>query len=573
MSIAQNYPEIRPSLNLDFANTKKLDPRVTFARASSARFYDGRSVAKAEENLLINSQSFGAGGWSLADGATLGSTVTAPDGTSTARELSLLSVDTSRLSQTVQVTNGLDYTFSVFMRVASGSVSVKIGSIVGGVFESKTVTTTWTRFSITSTANTTGARFPQITRDGTDTTIEIWGAQLEQRSAPTAYIATTTQPITNYIPVLQTAANNVARFDHNPITGESLGLLVEEQRTNLVTYSEAFDDAAWNKLECSIASNIIIAPNGTLTGDKLVETNGASVSPRMNNSISATEQSYTASVYLKAGERRYAQLLARRDGSNFNGVLVDLLNGTLSAPTRAGTTSNVSTSTITAVGNNWYRVAMTYTYTTTGTTIVTITTGSDSAGAWPYTGDGFSGIYIWGAQLEASSTPSSYIKTEASQVTRSADVASMTGNNFLSWYRQDQGTLYVEAAQAKGGSPSLFAVDDTTASNRIIAFCPSQTSAGYRVVSSGTNQANINVGSIALQANFKLAFGYEVNNFAGSLNGSAVVADTSGVVPSNISAARIGTNVASVNALNGTIKKLSYYPARLTDTQLQALTS
>jgi hypothetical protein len=60
-----------------------------------------------------------------------------------------------------------------------------------------------------------------------------------------------------------------------------------------------------------------------------------------------------------------------------------------------------------------------------------------------YTGDGYSGIYIWGAQLEAGAFPTSYIKTEASQVTRSADSASMTGTNFSEWYRQDEGTVYV----------------------------------------------------------------------------------------------------------------------------------
>ena len=65
MAIQSNFPAIRPSLLLDFANSKRLDPRITFTRASTARYYDGSTVAKAEENLFVRSQEFAtvAGGW------------------------------------------------------------------------------------------------------------------------------------------------------------------------------------------------------------------------------------------------------------------------------------------------------------------------------------------------------------------------------------------------------------------------------------------------------------------------------------------------------------------------------
>jgi hypothetical protein len=333
----------------------------------------------------------------------------------------------------------------------------------------------------------------------------------------------------------------------------------------LLLRSEEFDDAAWTKTNSTITADTIVAPDGTLTGDKLVENTATSEHTAAQNFTFVSGTTYTKSVYVKKAERTLVRIGAGNPLTWGAAAVFDLSSG-------VATSVTAGTATIQPVGNDWYRLTVTgiaLASAATGVSIRLVSTGTTIN----YTGDGYSGIYVWGAQLESSGFSSSYIKTEASQVTRSTDVASMTGNNFLSWYRQDQGTLYVEAAQAKGGSPSLFAVDDNTASNRIIAYCPSETSAGYRVVSSGTDQANINVGSIALQANFKLAFGYEVNNFAGSLNGSAVAPDTSGVVPSNISVARIGTNVSSGVALNGTIKKLAFYPERLDNTQLQALTS
>jgi hypothetical protein len=206
----------------------------------------------------------------------------------------------------------------------------------------------------------------------------------------TAYTPTTTQPITNYIPVLQSAANNVARFDHNPVTGESLGLLVEEQRTNLILRSEEFDNASWAKSAATITANTIVAPDGNLTGDKLVENTDTNVHWVSGNGTGAAG-TYTMSAYVKAAERTWAYLI---DNSTVTGrVFFNLATGTIGTITGTGSPSG----TITSVGNGWYRITMTIT--TTGTPVCRI--GAASAdNTSSYTGDGYSGIYIWGAQLE-----------------------------------------------------------------------------------------------------------------------------------------------------------------------------
>ena len=416
MAIQTLYPDIKPTLNLDFANTEKLDPRITFARASSARSYDGKTVAKAEENLLTYSQEFDNAVWvNVVAGTGVAPVVTAnagvaPDGTTTAEKIEFslgggtLTADISRIRQNYSVINGTTYTFSVFLKSFDGSSSYDL-HLVGadGLTQPAiTVTGTWTRFTVTVSAISSaqipfsfGLRGGQSPANSNTAEILAWGAQLEQRSSVTAYTVTTTQPITNYIPTLLTATDNVARFDHNPTTGESLGLLVEEQRTNLLTYSEQFDDAAWSTGASTITANTIVSPAGTLTGDKLVEdsTNNTHIILPASSISFTSGTSYTQSIYAKAAERTFLQL--RTTVTNTFSASFNLSTGVASEIT-ANTTASVV-----AVGNGWYRCSITFTAPSTLST-TTVRFGSMlNATTQSYQGDDYSGIYIWGAQLEA----------------------------------------------------------------------------------------------------------------------------------------------------------------------------
>ncbi len=268
-------------------------------------------------------------------------------------------------------------------------------------------------------------------------------------------------------------------------------------------------------------------------------------------------------------------MLGRRDATNYNGVLVDLVTGTLSAPTRAATTNSVSTSTITPVGNGWYRVTMTYTYTTTGTTLVYFGLGSDAAGAVPYEGNGYSGLYIWGAQLEAAAFATSYIPTVADQVIRAADASSMTGTNFSSWYNQGEGTFYAQfipAVSDFGGNKNIFLASDGTVNNFIgLRYPSSGLQTAMAATTSAGIQANVVTGTMVAGTSYKLAGVYEANDFAASRDAGTVGADTSGTVPV-VTQAEIGMLAGSAFGTQ-TISKLAYYPIRITNAQLQALTS
>lgn len=593
MAIQNKFPSIRPSLNLDFANTKTLDPRITFSRASTATYYDGKTVAKAEENLLLRSQEFDV--WSKTFVTTQTNVGVAPDGTSTADLVYPSSTGTTRLIYRADTAaNALIGTtaqkvFSVYAKASGKSwISFTDGSgtryahfnvstgVVGTLAANHTASIVdvgggWYRcvlsnsvawgspsavcFGITDADNTNAC-----TANGTDGVL-FWGAQLEQRSSVTAYTPTTTLPITNYIPVLQTAAANVARFDHDPITGESLGLLIEEHRTNLLLRSQEFENASWTKSQASVTANTIVAPDGGLTGDKLVENTVTGLHYVEQAATTTSGLSYTGAVYLKAAERSWA-LVQLVGSAVFPAVFVNLLSGTIEPPTGSGIASILS------VGNGWYRISLAGTTDTTSTRLRIYAASANNTTS--YTGDGFSGIYIWGAQLEAGAFPTSYIKTEAAQATRSADAASMTGVNFSSWYRQDEGTLYSEFIP-RGISVmdrTVVAIRDGGASD----FVNSHTFRNYngsRQIAThvnSVNQATVATGQVYVGAPCKVSYAYRVNDFAGSADGASASVDTSGLIPvvDRLTFPSTGCNH---------ITKFVYYPARLSNAQLQALTA
>jgi hypothetical protein len=609
MSIAQNYPVINPSLSLDFANTKKLDPRVTFARASAGTFSDGKTVAKAEENLLLQSQTFTTT-WATARGAVTSNTTTAPDGTTTADSFDQSAGQTTAAALTQNYTTAADeYIFSVFVKantkskiflsenlvapgirntwfdVSAGTVGTTSASHTAAIID---VGSGWYRCQIKFTAAVRSATlFINLADTDNSTTVTdsggvfLWGAQFEQRASLTAYTPTTTQPITNYIPTLLSAPANVARFDHNPVTGESLGLLVEEQRTNLVERSEEFDNVYWNKQSAAIIANTLIAPDGSLTADKLIANDAVSLTVgnnagprvRIQDSLSVgAVVTRTQSIFAKAGEFNLLAIGVVDTGntSRFARATFDLSAGTVT--TSFASFTGVSAS-ITPVGNGFYRCVLVYTtFALVDTSTRNAFNVSDSTAT---TGNGYSGIYIWGAQLEAGAFPTSYIPTVASQVTRSADAASMTGANFSSWYRADEGTLYADIASIKRISNiSIVAVSDGTLANRM-GFARGginhETRFGYNITKFNVTQASLVNSPLIADNNVKLLLAFKVNDIQFTANGASQDANTNAIIPA-VNRIEIGA-VVGVNRATAHIRKISYYPKRLSNTELQALTS
>lgn len=608
MSIQNNFPALKPTLLLDFANTKELDPRITFTRASTATYY-GTQSAKAEENLLVQSQDLSTT-WLTTNTVVTSNSTLAPDNTSTADTLADNATSASHIiSQSPILTAGTVYTFSVFLKAntnnfavvtltnpttvqngISAVVDLSTGAITqtatgtSATFTSSSITASvggWYRVVITGSSvagftraevglvpASTGNTFSttqRVTYVGTGTSVYVWGAQLEPRSSATAYTVTTTQPVTNYIPLLETAASGVARFDHNPVTDESLGLLIEESRSNLILRSEDLD-TTWSETRATLSLNSVIAPNGTLTADGLIASTDNNTH-FTSQTFTGTAASHTFSVYAKA--------------YGLNHVALRLFNGTsqvglayYNLSTGATGTVTAGTASITSVGNGWYRCSLTATLAASASCTADIQLASaDNTNS--FIGNAFSGVTLWGSQVELGAFATSYIPTVASQVTRAADVALMTGTNFSSWYNQPQGTFFAQFTPVTanyGANKNIFVVSDNTVNNfNGLRYASSGAFPSLSVSVGGVTQATVLSGTMVAGTSYKLAGAYSASDFASIRDGGALVTDNAGTVPV-VTQAEIGS-LTSTSTGTQTIKKIAYYPIRATNAQLQGLTS
>jgi len=612
MSLSNNFPVNSSNLNLSLANAGRLDPRVTFTRASTGTYYDGYSSAKAEENLVTYSQQFDNAIWGKDQGTLTADTTAAPDGTTTADTfVENTATDIHRLNNGGTLTPAGVSTGSVFVKAGAGTRYPTIGfqsgnsAYASATFDLSTGTSTqtlsasytsvsatitsagggWYRCSITCTTTAASAFYfalssastfvngyrgaQSYTGDNTSSLI-FWGAQVEQRSSVTSYTATTTAPITNYIPVLQTAAVDVPRFDHNPTTRAALGLLVEEQRANSWVQSADFSNASWTKVRSSISADAAVSPAGTVTADKFIASADASTTHFVRQDVAVTSgTTYTQTIFAKAAEYNQICLGFDADSSQFaDAKAVFTLTGSGSISVIAGT---FASSSITAVGNGWYRCQVSAAATATVTAIFRIYAAN--GGTNSFTGDGYSGVFIWGAQLEAGAFPTSYIATTTASVTRNADVASMTGTNFSAWYNATEGTIYFEGgipSNYSTGFPTFYSFNDGTTNNNIQpAINASADVINVEMKVSGSVVAGFYPAYVS--GTTKLVFAYKLNDVNYAKDGVAGTTDTSAAVPS-MSQLNICANQAPSNYLNGTIRNLRYYPVRNSNAQLQALT-
>jgi hypothetical protein len=620
MAIQTLYPNQKPSLLLDFANVKALDPRVSFVRTTTATYYDGKTVAKAEENLLEHSEDMNQIG---SDRVVItANTETAPNGTNTADTVAgTAAVSNHRIRKDLPAA-GQTYAVSIFAKKnASDFLQIIInnssgGSYVTAVYDlangtvsetdtlSGTITSTaitnvgngWYRCSLVGTStnstlasftlaplatgNTFQTNFGWIQYDASADSLFLWGAQLEQRSAVTAYTPTTTQPITNYIPVLLTAAAGQARLHHNPTTGESLGLLVEEQRTNGLTYSAEIGGTDWT---VGATSDVILAdaisPAGTQTATRLYPLSSGSFRGLQQSKTFDASQTRTFSVYAKAAgiNSIFMEVTDSTGGYGWRSFF-NLNDGTLGNVTSLGSfPTGVGQRRIEAVGNGWYRCSIIFPLDTTRGNITHLSRvrTADNGTTTTSTAAGQNGVLLWGAQNEQGAFPTSYIPTVAATVTRNADAASMTGANFTSWYRADEGTLYAEGSSAAGNTTqgNFFNINDGTNQNRLfLVDKENATTFGFQVDVNGSAQANIIGGTFTAGAFAKLSAAYKVNDFALYSNNASIGTDTVGTIPV-VTRMEIGANQSAVQQLNGYIRKIAYYPIRATNAQLQALTS
>jgi hypothetical protein len=179
----------------------------------------------------------------------------------------------------------------------------------------------------------------------------------------------------------------------------------------------------------------------------------------------------------------------------------------------------------------------------------------------------FADISAWGGQSELATFPTSYIPTEATAVTRNADVATMTGTNFSDWYNASEGGAVVQVLPSTiSGTRPAVQFDDNTA-DESIALRGVAADPQLFVVDGGATQATLDAGTITANTLYKLGGAWKESSFAVAINGAAAVTQASGTFPT-ATQARLGSD--GTNYLNGHLQSLRFWPQRLTNAEVQA---
>ena len=587
-----------PSLDLRFADNKSLVDAttgaslVTFTRASSGTFVGSDGVLRtAVTNLLLRSEEFDDASWGKSATSITANNAIAPNGASTADALISNTTTTFHFcNQGFTLVNGTTYTFSIYLKAAGynfvllntslGSASGNAGPIINlsngtkaGFFTVdyptliQSVGNGWYRVSYQYTSSGTfgvidintlpTSSISAYAGDGTSG-IYAWGAQLEQSATVGEYIPTTS------------VINSAPRFDHNPTTGESLGLLVEEARTNSIRNNTMVGAVAgtpgtlptnWFTFTALTGLTQSIVGTGTENGITYIDVrlNGTpsgagqwQISAESTTSVVASNaQSWTFSSYYKLAAGSLSGISMTQFSVNEYTAIGAYLDGTFvtaAAPSsvmQRASASRTFTNALTA------RVFAPIFLNLTGTAVdITLRIGLP--------------------QLEQGAFATSPILTSTAAATRSADVASIGSSAFTSFYNQSEGTMFADYKVASS-SGNLIGSSDGTNNNRIFLGIASGPLARLLVTTSGSAVASIGV-AYALNSAAKTAGVYSTNYFQSATAGVLGTEDVLGGVPT-VDRLAIGTNTTQSDFFaNGTIKRLCYWRQALPGSTLQAIT-
>jgi len=368
--------------------------------------------------------------------------------------------------------------------------------------------------------------------------------------------------------LIEVVGRDVPRIDYTD--SEDGVLLLENSATNLIAYSEDFSQSAWIKTRSSISSNSSISPDGTLNADKLIEDTSTNTHSTQNN-VTIGNVDTTISVFVKADTRsRVRFILTDLTTGDYR---VDLNLNNLSVIENKGGSRGSWTNTSYKVENftnNWYKVSLTATKGAGSQASLSINL-LDNSGNHAYTGDGTSGIYVWGAQLEDGNL-SSYIPTNGSTVTRQADTASGAGNDVV--FNDSEGVLFADiAANANDSSERFFSLSNGSSINRISMWYYSATNGLAVAIYSGNVVQFFTTTVLPKDTLYnKISVKYKQNDFALWVNGFELATDTSGITPIGLSELSFDRGDGALD-FYGKTKEIGYYDTALTDEELEYLTS
>jgi len=339
--------------------------------------------------------------------------------------------------------------------------------------------------------------------------------------------------------LIKTAGQGEARIDY--LDNADGHLLLEPARTNLVTYSEDFSNAAWVKFNTTITANTVVSPDGTQTADRIESTNASHLVYFQSTVIASTK--YTFSYFFKEGTKDSVKVAFYDNTAN-------------SFITQDATQETVD------YGNGWKRIIAT----------VTTPSGCVLLNSYLDRSSGIGTFYAWGAQLEEGYA-TSYIPTEGSSVTRSADACSGAGNSEV--FNDSEGVLYAEiSALSNDLTFRLITLSDGTTNNRISFGYRNTSNAIYcEIRNASVTQAFLLGYSEDIKNLSKVAVKYKENDFALWINGVEVATDSSGITPLNLNKLTFDSGQQSGSFFYGNAKDVRVYNTALTDSELETLTT
>jgi hypothetical protein len=449
---------------------------MSVVRATTAtRVNSAGLVELVPYNLFSYSEQFTNAYWlKAASGGVSLPTITenttiAPNGTTTADTIVFPAVSGSQFSFIYNEPGVVgSYTTSIYLKGALGGEIIWISWTNDGVNylrKQLTLTTSWERYDYTANVPATnqGVIFGIDLRDSQQSakpsqTIYAWGAQLVEGSTAKDYQKTETRL-------------NIPRLDYS--NGTCPSLLVEPQRTNLLTYSSSFDNSDWVKSNATISANTIASPSAIQDADSIIENTATGIHIFYQGPIAASSGIYTTSMFFKKNTRQYAFLQIAVNGAadRFTAV-IDLNNGNVTDTTTVGSPTSTSYTTE-DFGNGWYRLTVSAQHNSGNVFLVSGL--SDSAtptynvtGEPNYTGNGTGSVYAWGAQIEAGNYSTSFIPTTSASVTRNADVISKTGISSL--IGQTEGSVFLDlyaTGQNSDSNPGFSLLASVGNTNRV----------------------------------------------------------------------------------------------------------
>jgi hypothetical protein len=341
-------------------------------------------------------------------------------------------------------------------------------------------------------------------------------------------------------------------------------VLLELQRTNLISYSEDFSNAYWEKTTTTVISSNAISPDGALNAAKLIESSSNGTQRIIRNAPTSVSSDVSMGVFAKANERDW--IMIRESALTGAYAFFNIKEGYI------GEIGITAIPKIEDYGNGWFRCSITKTTTSASLDIrICLSDGVEA-----YQGDGTSGVYIYGAQLESGSYPTSYIPTQGSAVTRVKDLCDT--QNLSHVIGQTEGVIFYDAIlvhKSKDTSEDLFelSIDDGSGLNIFFinnynnSFVVSMASGGADILRN--NSFNPTEG-----ARYKLGFAYKQNDFALYINGNQIATISSGTAPL-MNQITFGNYYNNQLNLSNSVKVNDFrlYNTRLSNAELAILTT